>query len=235
MVLILGKHFFHEKVLFYAKIEQDDLWRRNHDTIAALNTHAPDFNPHYSTSIAYRPVPRAALEVFLSQRGLFCKNGGRGDIFHSGVLNKLYFRLNQIVFRGSEKVRHKFSRLIVFNASLKAIAYGLGDDGFEVDLEDLEFTSHTKSSSLGTGGGTDHNDVLIRPRPLYRWEAIFEDPLRRRRYRRCLPKLAVWFGLSPFWKLDMALTSGVSLGVRLEDGRYVLLDNAVDELKEKVV
>jgi hypothetical protein len=102
----------------------------------------------------------------------------------------------------------------------------------------MEFTSHPKTSSLGTGGGTDHDDVSIRARPLYRWEAIFEDPLRHgpeRRYRRWLPKLAVWFGLSPFWKSGMALTNGVSLDVRLEDGNYVLLDHAVDELKEKVV
>jgi hypothetical protein len=89
---------------------QDDLWRRNYDTIAALNTHAIDFNPHYSTSIAYRPLPRAALETFLAQRGLFFKNGGRADFIHSGVLNKLYFRLNQIVFRGSEKVRYDLFR-----------------------------------------------------------------------------------------------------------------------------
>ncbi|KAF8521485.1 hypothetical protein JB92DRAFT_3082021 [Gautieria morchelliformis] len=197
----------------------DDLWRRNHDTIAALKTHASDFNPHCSTSIAYRPIPRAALESFLSQRGLFARKGRR-DFIHSGILNKLYFRLNQIVFRGSEK----------------AIAYHLGDDSIEVDLENLEFSSHAKSSTLGTGGGTDHDDVSIRARPLYRWEAIFEDPLRpsaEGRYRRWLPKLAVWFGLTPFWKPSMAFTSGVSLDVRLEDGRYVLLDNAVDELKEK--
>jgi hypothetical protein len=83
---------------------QDDLWRRNHDTIAALKTHASDFNPHYSTSIAYRPIPRAALQSFLGQRGLFARNGRRREFIHSGVLNKLYFRLNQIVFRGSEKV-----------------------------------------------------------------------------------------------------------------------------------
>lgn len=120
----------------------------------------------------------------------------------------------------------------------QAIAYHLGDEPFEVDLEDLDFTSHGKSSSLGTGGGTDHDDVSIRARPLYRWEAIFEDPLRhgtRGRYRRWLPKLAVWFGLSPFWKSSMTLTSGVSLDVRLEDGRYILLEAAVDELKEKGV
>ena len=89
----------------FDNIGQDDLWRRNHDTISALNTHASDFDPHYLTSIAYRPLPRAALEAFLGQRGLYFKNGGLSDFIHSGILNKLYFRLNQIVFRGSEQVR----------------------------------------------------------------------------------------------------------------------------------
>lgn len=107
-----------------------------------------------------------------------------------------------------------------------------------MDLEDLDLLSHAKSSTLGTGGGTDHDDVSIRARPMYRWEAIFEDPLRRGikgRYRRWLPKLAVWFGLSPFWKLSTALTSGISLDVRFEDGRYILLENVVDELKGRGV
>ncbi|KAF8585532.1 hypothetical protein K439DRAFT_1560810 [Ramaria rubella] len=199
----------------------DDLWRRNYDTITALKTHESDFNPHYPSSIAYRLLPRAALETFLAQRGLYFKNGGWTDFIHAGILNKLYFRLNQIIFRGSDK----------------AIAYHLGDDSFAVDLEDSGFLSHAKSSSLGTGGGTDHDDVSIRARPLYRWEAIFEDPLQHGngRYRRWLPKLSVWLGLTPFWKHRTALTSGVSLDVRLEDGRYVLLENAVDELKDKVV
>ena len=99
----------------------------------------------------------------------------------------------------------------------------------------MEFTSHPKTSSLGTGGGTDHDDVSIRARPLYRWEAIFDDPLTRDLNRRWLPKLAVWFGLSPFWRSRMPLTNGVSLDVRLENGNYVLLKDAVEELKEKVV
>jgi len=33
----------------------------------------------------------------------------------------------------------------------------------------------------------------------------------------------------------MPLTNGVSLDVRLENGNYVLLKDAVEELKEKVV
>jgi len=81
---------------------QDDLWRRNHDVVSALQTHAEDFDPHYPTSIAYRLLPRAVLESFLTQRGLLTTKG-KGFI-HTGVLNKLYFRLNQIVFKGSSKV-----------------------------------------------------------------------------------------------------------------------------------
>ena len=81
-----------------------------------MSTHATDFDPHYPTSIAYRPLPRAALESFLTQRGLFQKNGAR-DFIHSGVLNKLYFRLNQIVFRGSEKVCSILHRLTNVNVT----------------------------------------------------------------------------------------------------------------------
>lgn len=81
-------------------ISQDDLWRRNYDTISALRTHAMDFNPHYRTSIAYSPLPRAALETFLTQRGLSASHGW----FTSGFLNKIYLRMNDIAFHGLSAV-----------------------------------------------------------------------------------------------------------------------------------
>jgi hypothetical protein len=84
---------------------QDDLWRRNYGAIKALQLHAPDFDPHYPTSIAYHPLSRTALQAFLTQRGLFHEVPQWRDFFHSGFLNKLYFRLNEVVFRGSSKVR----------------------------------------------------------------------------------------------------------------------------------
>lgn len=83
----------------------DDLWRRNFDVIKAFGTYASDFDPHYSTSIAYTPLPRAALEAFLVQRGLMSSKGNTGYWFHHGLLNKLYVRLNDVVFQGSSKVR----------------------------------------------------------------------------------------------------------------------------------
>jgi hypothetical protein len=82
---------------------QDDFWRRNHDTVTALNTYERDFNPHFADSIAYRPLPRPALATFLAQRGMLSSKKAWLPI-HQGFLNKLYFRLNQIAFHNTDKV-----------------------------------------------------------------------------------------------------------------------------------
>ena len=89
---------------------QDDFWRRNHATVGALRIHAPDFNPWYSLSIAYRPLPRPALDAFLAQRGLLKPSSNsifalRGT-FHSGFVIHIYFRINEIVYENQpSKVR----------------------------------------------------------------------------------------------------------------------------------
>lgn len=87
---------------------QDDFWRRNHDTVPPLATYASDFDPHYPTSIAYRPLPRPALEAFLIQRGLLSSTPAWGDFVNNGLINLVMFRLNQILFHGS---RYEASRL----------------------------------------------------------------------------------------------------------------------------
>ena len=80
------------------------MWRRNNESISELLKHETDFNPHYPTSIAYMPLPRAALENFLSQRGLLNKKPKFFDCFHVGFLNKIYLRMNDIVFHGMDGV-----------------------------------------------------------------------------------------------------------------------------------
>ncbi|OBZ79861.1 hypothetical protein A0H81_01055 [Grifola frondosa] len=158
----------------------DDLWRRNWDTISALSKHATDFNPHYPTSIAYNPLPRAALEAFLTQRGLLHKVPKWADFFHAGFLNKIYLRMNDIAFHGSDG----------------AVIFHLGDDASELDMEDIDLQTLARPSTLGTGGGTDHDDESIRARPAYRWEGILEDPLRKTksRHQRLLAKFGVGSG-----------------------------------------
>ncbi|PBK70305.1 hypothetical protein ARMSODRAFT_885031 [Armillaria solidipes] len=188
----------------------DDLWRRNHDTISGLELHAVDFNPYYPTSIAYTPLPRAALETFLTQRGLLSKSPRWGDFFHPGFLNKLYLRLNETVFRGSSR----------------AILFHIGQDHSELDMEDVDLDTLVQPSTLGTGGGTDHDNSSIRARPAYRWEGLLSDPVLRgsRRSRNFLAKLGAWMGVTPLWRSGVP-SPGLSLDVQMENGRYVLLDD----------
>jgi len=187
----------------------DDLWRRNHDSISGLRKCAADFNPHYKTSIAYTPLPRPALETFLSQRGLLHKKPHFFDFFHAGFLNKLYLRLNNAVYRKSKS----------------AIIFHLGNDKRELDMEDIDILTQAASSTLGTGGGTDHDDPWTLARPAYRWEALLNDPPRKggtEPRRSFLAKLGVWFGVTPFWRAGSP-SNGISVDLKLTNGRYDLL------------
>ncbi|EMD42109.1 hypothetical protein CERSUDRAFT_110652 [Gelatoporia subvermispora B] len=188
----------------------DDLWRRNYDTIKALAKYESDFSPHYPTSIAYRPLPRAALEAFLIQRGLLHKVPKWSDFFHAGFLNKMYLRMNDVVFHGLDG----------------AIILHLGDDKSELDMEEVDIQTLVQPSTLGTGGGTSHDDSVIRARPLYRWEGILEDPLRKNKSTRrgLLSKVAVWFGLSPLWRSGIP-SQGLAIDVQLVNGQYELLED----------
>ncbi|KAJ7630901.1 hypothetical protein FB45DRAFT_833713 [Roridomyces roridus] len=187
----------------------DDLWRRNHDTISGLKLHASDFDPHYPTSIAYKPLPRAVLESFLTQRGLLSKS----QCMESGFLNKLYVRLNDIVFRGSSR----------------AVMFHIGGNGTEMDMEEIDMDPRAQSRAqlsyfTDTGVGTDADASSIRPRAEYRWEALLEDQYRTgRRHRRFFSKVRAWLGLTPLWRTGTA-SNGLALDVRLEGGRYVVIE-----------
>ncbi|KDR84944.1 hypothetical protein GALMADRAFT_1322109 [Galerina marginata CBS 339.88] len=192
----------------------DDLWRRNYDTIAGLEKYSADFSPHYRTSIAYTPLPRAALEAFLAQRGMLHKKPRWNDFFHAGFLNKLYLRLNDAVFRDSRG----------------AILFHLGSDKREMDMEDIDIITQGQPSTLGTGGGTDHDDSWIRARPTYRWEGLLSDPPHvagHQLRRKWLTKLGAWMGVTPLWRSGTP-SNGLSLDVRVENGRYVLLSDDQD-------
>lgn len=101
-------------------------------------------------------------------------------------------------------------------------------------MEDIDLETQAMPSTLGTGGGTDHDDSSIRPRPVFRWEGIFDDPMRvgggkkskNRSRRRWLAKFGAWFGVTPRWREGMP-SLGVSLDVELDGkGRYVVMGAA---------
>ena len=108
---------------------------------------------------------------------------------------------------------------------------GEGNSAFRLDDIDIDYsTTHGRRSSLGTGGGTDHDDPVIRPRPEYRWEGLLEDSLLPGKARqvgeRWFAKLQVWLGISPVWRVG-TVSKGIALDVKLVDGRYELLDRTV--------
>lgn len=195
----------------------DDIWRRNHDTVRGLERHASDFNPHYPRSIAYTPLPRASMESFLAQRGLFSKNPRSTAFFTSGFLNKLYLRLNDAVFR----------------ASSRAVMFHIGDGPTELEMDQVDVETQGQSSTLlGTGGGTDHDASSIPPRPVYRWEGLLNDPPGKGKQgkRKMFAKLGAWLGLTPLWRSGL-MSSGISLDVQLQNGRYVVIVDEDDESK----
>ncbi|CAG8632361.1 6161_t:CDS:2, partial [Acaulospora colombiana] len=79
----------------------EDLWRKNHKEIPELNKHPQDFSPAYRTSVCYRPMVRLELEEFLEKRGCW-KNEGKKGFLNSGVLNRIYLYLNNVVFEVSD-------------------------------------------------------------------------------------------------------------------------------------
>jgi hypothetical protein len=99
----------------------------------------------------------------------------------------------------------------------------LGEGQSEWNMDDLDLQTLGQPSTLGTGGGTDHDDTDMRARPTFRWEGLMTSPVREcvRGSRWFAGKIGVWFGLTPLWRPSFTVT-GFSLDVKLDDeGRYV--------------
>jgi len=120
--------------------------RRNHETPAGLELHAAYFKLRW--------------KVFLHNEGCCIA----AQLFPCWFLNKIYARLNDVVFPDSDQVSRLASKYIQYEAyfSSQAIKYHLGDDRRELHLEDIDMLAQGGSSTMGTGGGTDHNDSGIR-------------------------------------------------------------------------
>jgi hypothetical protein len=103
--------------------------------------------------------------------------------------------------------------------------FHIGDGPTELEMEEVDLETQGRSSTLGTGVGTDHNASWILPRPAYRWEGLLSDPpcKEKKEKRKWFSKLGAWLGLTPLWRSGL-MSSGISLDVRLEGGRYVVIE-----------
>ncbi|CAG8460770.1 38883_t:CDS:2 [Gigaspora margarita] len=111
----------------------EDLWRKNHQEIEELRKYAQDFSPMYRTSLCYRPMTRLELEKFLKIRGIW-KNDGRNGFLHSGVLNRVYLYLNNVVFvrqSGSKRRNRSDGEILVEPRKWRITRGNLVDDYHE--------------------------------------------------------------------------------------------------------
>ncbi|GAB1526788.1 hypothetical protein RhiTH_009960 [Rhizoctonia solani] len=202
----------------------DDFWKRNKSTVKGLKTHYLDFDPQYSTSIAYRPLPRPTLEAFFRQRGLWSASVnwyGNWWWLHSGFINKaIHVHIGEYSSFDLEEVD---ARSRVAPSRLRKEHSG----------------SVGANSSSGLRVGTNHNDSVMRARRAYRWETLMEDNsieastrglsvLRDHRWHfwheekknieeyqvSWRGKLSLWFGLSPIRRLHWR-TGGLSVDAAL--------------------
>jgi hypothetical protein len=107
--------------------------------------------------------------------------------------------------------------------------FHLGDSALELDMQGADLRTQAPSSTLGTGGGTDYDQAFIQFRPTFKWEGLLDDPLRKgkARRKRWFGKMGAWFGITPLWRPEL-LTRGLAADVRLENGRYVLANDAYE-------
>ncbi|EGG04727.1 uncharacterized protein MELLADRAFT_116992 [Melampsora larici-populina 98AG31] len=204
----------------------DDVYRRNAVDVPALSQSPSDFSPHYRSSICYRPMSRKKLEDFLIERQLATVDG-RGGFFHSGLLNRMYFYMDEMMFEGTSK----------------GISIRVGDSREQVKLESLpSATKHRKqhdSSSSEyssyydpygpsryssrftqfTGEGTDEGDPVIRFRNAFAHEQIFDQTSQETstRFAYILQRVKrgtrEWLGLVPVHHARRH-SAGISLGLR---------------------
>ncbi|GAA6064386.1 hypothetical protein JCM10212_002919 [Sporobolomyces blumeae] len=194
----------------------DDLWRRNCD-LGAIKSRPADFSPQYSTSLCYNPMKRADLEAFLERGGF---DVSRSGFFHPGLLNQIYFLLDEMAF----------------SATSEAIPIHLASDPFD----DVHFSSlprklaPTQAHSAvigsqltaGTGDGTNEDDRDIRTRPTFRFEEAFERARprfvrgRRREAVRYFATVRIkeglvdWLGWNPSERRGVAEEAEVLLDLR---------------------
>ncbi|ORY68070.1 hypothetical protein BCR35DRAFT_326470 [Leucosporidium creatinivorum] len=143
----------------------DDLWRKNTNVSRILSQPA-SFSPHYRQSICYHPMPRADLERFLNDRGFPTTTRG---YFNTGLLNKIYFYLDEIIFPGTDEAIpihfvDKHDAIVPFS-SLDTLLPPR-------HLHPLDASHYTNT----TGAGTDHDDDHLQPRAAFPFESIYDEP-----------------------------------------------------------
>ncbi|KAH9812839.1 hypothetical protein DFH28DRAFT_395024 [Melampsora americana] len=204
----------------------DDVYRRNAADVPALSQLPSDFSPHYRSSICYRPMSRKKLEDFLIERKLATVDG-RGGFFHSGLLNRMYFYLDEMMFEGTSKgisIRvgdsHEQVKLECLPSAAKHYEqHDSGSSEYSSYYDPYEPSRYSSRITQFTGEGTDEGDPVIRFRNAFAHEQIFDQTSQETSTRfayilqRVKGGISEWLGLVPVHHARRH-SAGISLGLR---------------------
>ncbi|KAI5474993.1 hypothetical protein MNV49_002116 [Pseudohyphozyma bogoriensis] len=208
----------------------DDCWRHNHATVSAMNKRPAAFSPHYRTSLCYTPMSRPKLEAFLRENGCWTY-GGKHGFFNSGMLNMIYFYLDEITFAATQ-----FAVPVHLGSSSAKVPFAdLTHDPRrhlkDISTNDVEgYGSRISRGTFDTGGGTDENDDKIYQRADFPWRDVYRSPraLWAPGYRwewtkdfakKQFHSLGVWFGIYPHRYEVHPLGKGGYMSLDLRKGK----------------
>ncbi|CAO1636815.1 unnamed protein product [Sympodiomycopsis kandeliae] len=247
------QHIRQSQVHMFWYLFWDDLFRQNGNDFKILRCHQRHnlkyFDPKFPTSIAYRPMPRSRLEALLQERGAWQEDGQKG-LLHRGVLNRLYFCLNRLVFAPRHQEdggECKWDK--------NEIPLGISDTGSPkrvVDIlpyhpaedHDHPTTQHSPAessssdtvydqpcssshkntvsvvNSLGTGGGTSSLRSIIPNRPAWAWEQKFDGRPARSMLKRMGDYMLEVLNIRPFL-IHKEKDGNLWVWVKEVDGEYL--------------
>lgn len=150
-------------------------------------------------------MARPELERWLAERNLWIQ-GGQAGFLNGGLLNRIYFYLDEIVFA---------------NQPANSVPLALGSSLEGAQLHSFgTLDASAPASSVLTGGGTDHDVESIIDRNAYRWEQRMFGRPALTLSQRIWDNAMEWLNLQPF-KSDPRRKS-LFLYLRLVDGKYEL-------------
>lgn len=246
-------HIHRTRVHKWWYIFWDDLWRQNNGDFAGLRNHPQTFSPHFPTSIAYTPMSRIKLEALLkSKKGVWAEDDPgaqffastseererakssqkQSGLFNRGLLNRIYFLLDEIAFDRSLRspgeaqpgagrgealvvgtIKPDGSMVVRSMATLSASSEQ--KDVFRLPL----YVDPFAATSRHTGGGTDQDDSSIIERYAWPWtEQRLSGRPSRQLLKRIKGHILEWLSIRPY-KLHSDIEQ-LYIYLRLVDGRY---------------
>lgn len=210
------KHINQTRVHQWWYIFWDDLWRQNSEDYTALRRHRRFFSPMFPTSIAYTPMSRSRLEVFLkSKKGIWQekppsspnKRPKQHGVFSRGLLNRLFFALDTIIFAPG------------------GIQSSVPCDHVNKPFDPPPVTpdgsvKNPLLNSRHTGGGANQDNTSIVERYAWPWtEQKLVGRPSHKLWRRAQGKIWQWLAIRPYKLRDDV--EEIQVCVRLLDGKYI--------------